>query len=54
MGLRFAEKAIELIVSGAIDCETLITDIQALEDITKAFQALDGNATAMKSLIKCS
>jgi (R,R)-butanediol dehydrogenase / meso-butanediol dehydrogenase / diacetyl reductase len=48
------EKAIELIVSGAIDCEALITDIQELEDITKAFQALDGNATAMKSLIKCS
>jgi len=48
------EKAIELIVSGAIDCEALITDIQDLEDITKAFQALDGNATAMKSLIKCS
>jgi (R,R)-butanediol dehydrogenase/meso-butanediol dehydrogenase/diacetyl reductase len=48
------EKAIELVVSGAIDCETLITDIQELEDITKAFQALDGNATAMKSLIKCS
>lgn len=48
------EKAIELIVSGAIDCETLITDIQNLEDITKAFQALDGSTTAMKSLIKCS
>lgn len=48
------EKAIELVVSGAIDCETLITDIQELEDITKAFQALEGNATAMKSLIKCS
>lgn len=48
------EKAIELVVNGDIDCETLITDIQELEDITKAFQALDGNATAMKSLIKCS
>lgn len=48
------EKAIELISSGAVDCETLITDIQELEDITKAFQALEGNATAMKSLIKCS
>ena len=48
------EKAIELVVSGAIDCEALITDIQDLEDITKAFQALDGSATAMKSLIKCS
>ena len=33
------EKAIELIVSGSIDCETLITDIQELKDITKAFQA---------------
>lgn len=48
------EKAIDLVVSGAIDCEALITDIQDLEDITKAFQALEGNATAMKSLIKCS
>lgn len=48
------ETAIKMIVTGAIDCETLITDIQELEDITKAFQALDGNATAMKSLIKCS
>ncbi len=48
------EKAIELVVSGAINCEALITDIQELEDITKAFQALDGNAMAMKSLIKCS
>ena len=48
------EKAIELVVSGAIDCEALITDIRELEDITKAFQSLEGNATAMKSLIKCS
>ena len=48
------EKAIELIVSGAIDCEALITDIQELENITQAFQSLEGNATAMKSLIKCS
>ena len=47
-------QAIDLVISGAIDYETLITDIQDLEDITKAFQALDGNATAMKSLIKCS
>ena len=51
---RDYDKAIELVVSGAIDCKTLITDIQELEDIAKAFKALDGNATAMKSLIKCS
>lgn len=48
------ERAIEMIASGAIDCETMITDVQRLENITQAFQALDGNATAMKSLIKCS
>ncbi|MEE9368661.1 MAG: hypothetical protein V3V05_07325 [Pontiella sp.] len=38
------ELAIDLLVSGAIDCETLIADIQER----------DGNGTAMKSLIKCS
>jgi threonine dehydrogenase-like Zn-dependent dehydrogenase len=48
------EQAIELVLSGAIDCDTLITDTRELEDITAAFQALDGNATAMKSLLKCS
>jgi 2-desacetyl-2-hydroxyethyl bacteriochlorophyllide A dehydrogenase len=48
------EKAIELVYSGAIDCETLITDIQELEHINKAFQALDGNTKAMKSLVRCS
>ena len=48
------EKAIELVVSGAIDCKTLITDIQELDGITEAFKALDGNAASMKSLIRCS
>ena len=48
------EKAIGLIGSGDIDCDTLITDIRGLEDISAGFRALEGNATAMKSLIKCS
>lgn len=48
------DRAIELILSGAIDCGALITDVRELDDILSAFQALDGNATAMKSLIKCS
>jgi 2-desacetyl-2-hydroxyethyl bacteriochlorophyllide A dehydrogenase len=48
------EKAISLIVSGAIDCDELITDVRELEEITAAFRALDGSAAAMKSLVKCS
>ncbi len=48
------EQAIKLVASGAIDCKSMITDIRPLEKITVAFQALSGNAQAMKSLIKCS
>jgi len=48
------EKAIQMIASGAIDCETMITDIQDLPDIQNAFRALSGNPKAMKSLIRCS
>ena len=48
------EQAIEMIASGAIDCTAMITDVRPLEQITGAFEALSGNAQAMKSLIKCS
>ncbi len=48
------EQAIELVSSGAVDCKTIITDVRPLEQITGAFEALSGNAQAMKSLIKCS
>ncbi|MGD8662835.1 MAG: alcohol dehydrogenase catalytic domain-containing protein [Desulfobacterales bacterium] len=48
------EEAIKLVASGAIDCNSIITDVRPLEKITDAFQALSGNAQAMKSLIKCS
>ncbi len=46
------EKGIELIASGAIDAETVITDVSPLNDIQKAFEALDSSPTALKSLIK--
>ena len=48
------EHAIQLISSGAIDCQSMITDIQPLDKITSAFEALSSNAQAMKSLIQCS
>ena len=46
------DKGIELIASGAIDADTIITDVAPLSDIQKAFEALDASPTALKSLIK--
>lgn len=46
------EKAIDIIGSGGIDAETIITDVSPLADIQAAFEALDRSPTAMKSLIK--
>lgn len=46
------DRAIELIASGAIDCERMITDIRALDDVAAAFAALDEGGPAMKSLIR--
>ncbi|MEX0322431.1 MAG: zinc-binding dehydrogenase [Puniceicoccaceae bacterium] len=48
------DRALELIASGAIACEEMITDVQGIESINEAFNALSGNPQAMKSLIKCS
>lgn len=47
------EQAIDLVANGKIDADTIITDIGSLENIQQAFEALDGNPQAMKSLIKC-
>ncbi|MDG4674806.1 alcohol dehydrogenase catalytic domain-containing protein [Shinella sp. 838] len=57
IGVRVYEKedfdqAIDLIASGAIDGDTMITDIRGIDETGEAFAALDGNATAMKSLIR--
>ncbi|WP_299643255.1 alcohol dehydrogenase catalytic domain-containing protein [uncultured Ruegeria sp.] len=46
------EKAIDLIRNGAVDAETIITDVSTLTDIQSAFEALDSSPVAMKSLIK--
>jgi 2-desacetyl-2-hydroxyethyl bacteriochlorophyllide A dehydrogenase len=48
------DKAIKAIATGAIECETVITDVTPLVDIQSAFEALDRSPTAMKSLIKVS
>lgn len=46
------EKAISLIAAGAIDADTVITDVSPLSDIQTAFESLDASPTALKSLIK--
>ncbi len=46
------EKAIALITSGAINADTIITGVSPLADVQAAFEALDNNPTALKSLIK--
>ncbi len=46
------EKAIALVAGGAIDADTVITDVSPLADIQAAFEALDRSPTALKSLIK--
>ena len=46
------DKAIELVATGAIDADTIITDVSPLAEIQGAFEALDSSPTALKSLIK--
>ncbi len=46
------EKAISLVANGAIDADTVITDVSPLSEIQAAFEALDSSTTALKSLIK--
>ena len=47
------EHAIKLVTSGGIDADTMITDVGSLETIQASFEALEGNPSSMKSLIKC-
>ncbi|WP_116654629.1 zinc-dependent alcohol dehydrogenase [Pelagibacterium sediminicola] len=46
------DKAIALVISGAIAADTVITDVSPLSEIQQAFEALDASPTALKSLIK--
>jgi 2-desacetyl-2-hydroxyethyl bacteriochlorophyllide A dehydrogenase len=48
------DKAIGMIHSGAIDCDSMITDVRNLDEINAAFATLSGNPKAMKSIIECS
>ena len=48
------DQAINLIAAGAVDCDTMITDVRDLAQIEEAFQSLGENPEAVKSLIKCS
>ncbi len=46
------EKAIDIIVGGEVDVGALITDIRPLSEIQAAFEELDKNPSAMKTLLK--
>jgi 2-desacetyl-2-hydroxyethyl bacteriochlorophyllide A dehydrogenase len=46
------DKAIDIITSGGVDADTIITDVSPLSDIQAAFEGLDSSPTAMKSLIR--
>lgn len=48
------EAAMVLLAKGVVDCDSFITDIQGLEDIQAAFEALTQNPNAMKSMIRMS
>lgn len=48
------DRAIALLAEGAIDCAAMITDIYPIEQVGEAFAALDGNPSAMKTLIRVS
>jgi (R,R)-butanediol dehydrogenase / meso-butanediol dehydrogenase / diacetyl reductase len=37
-----------------VDCDSFITDVQPLDDIQAAFEALTKNPNAMKSMIQVS
>ncbi|MEP2704431.1 MAG: alcohol dehydrogenase catalytic domain-containing protein [Roseibium sp.] len=46
------EEAMRLLADGVVDCNSFITDIQPLEDIQSAFEALTQNPNAIKSMIQ--
>lgn len=46
------ERAIALLADGRIDADSIITDVRPLSDVQAAFESLDGNPSALKSLLK--
>lgn len=47
------DKAVELAAAGSMPLEKIISGIYDLDDIQAAFESFEGNATAMKVLVKC-
>jgi len=48
------EEAINMVASGDIACDTMITNVSDLDFIGKAFEELDNDPQSMKTLIKCT
>lgn len=48
------DQAMQLLAEGVVDCDSFITDVQPLDDIQAAFEALTKNPNAMKSMIQVS
>jgi len=46
------EMAIDLIARGAIDCDTVITDVQGLDQVGEVLADLADNPSTLKSLIQ--
>ncbi len=46
------DQAIAIISGGEVDADTIITDVSPLSGIQAAFESLESNSTALKSLIK--
>lgn len=47
------QRAIELMASGVLPLERMITDVQPLENVQQAFERLETNPSAMKVLLDC-
>ncbi len=48
------ERAIRFVAAGQLDADTIVTDIYPLGEIQAAFDSLDANPSAMKTLIQVS
>ena len=46
------EQAIDIVAGGGVNADAIITDVHPLAAIQSAFESLDSNPTAMKSLIR--
>jgi (R,R)-butanediol dehydrogenase/meso-butanediol dehydrogenase/diacetyl reductase len=47
------DKAVELAAGGTMPLESIISGVYDLDDIQAGFESFEGNAAAMKVLIKC-